>query len=291
MGKAEMMDPEICQTIYLYQRKLREKVYDKIAKSKEVVRQTFKRFGPDKTAIAWSGGKDSTTMLWIIRQVCLEDSIKLPKVISIEEGDSFPEMLEHISRVTKEWSLNQEFVCNTDVLNAAKHTLKALIRVKDLNDRNRAELQRIGFAKEEFIFEPESPECNHLMKTVPVNEFIERNNVSAIFTAIRWDEHPSRRGDDYFTLVKGGYLQPEHWRIEPILHFLERDIWNTIFAFSIPFCSLYAQGYRSLGVKSTTKKFSDVPAWLQDLERTDERGGRFQEKEKVMERLRKLGYM
>jgi len=34
-----------------------------------------------------------------------------------------------------------------------------------------------------------------------------------------------------------------------------------------------------------------VPAWQQDLENTIERGGRRQDKEKAMDRLRKLGYM
>ncbi|GAG70865.1 unnamed protein product, partial [marine sediment metagenome] len=34
-----------------------------------------------------------------------------------------------------------------------------------------------------------------------------------------------------------------------------------------------------------------VPVWEQDLENTIERGGRRQDKEKSMDRLRKLGYM
>jgi len=268
-----------------------ESVRKNVEKSKEVVREAFKKFSPNKLAIAWSGGKDSTTSLWIIRQVCLEDGLELPKVVSIEEGDSFPEIIEFINKWKKEWNLDHEFVANTDVLEAAGHKLGSIVKVKDLNERNRAELERIGFTEEEFVFEPESFVCNHLMKTVPINQFIERNGIKGLFVAIRWDEQQARKRDDYFTKRDGGYLQPEHWRIAPILHFTERDIWNTIFEFNIPYCSLYKLGYRSLGVKSTTKKFSDLPAWEQDLEHTDERGGRFQDKEKAMDRLRALGYM
>ncbi|GAH62169.1 unnamed protein product, partial [marine sediment metagenome] len=44
-----------------------------VEKSKEVVREAFKRFSVDELAITWTGGKDSTTTLWIIRQLCQED--------------------------------------------------------------------------------------------------------------------------------------------------------------------------------------------------------------------------
>jgi phosphoadenosine phosphosulfate reductase len=79
--------------------------------------------------------------------------------------------------------------------------------------------------------------------------------------------------------------------VHPILHFKERDIWNTIHKNEIPFCSLYYQGYRSLGAKGSTSKASDIPAWEQDLDNTPERVGRSQEKEDIMEKLRDLGYM
>ena len=46
-----------------------------------------------------------------------------------------------------------------------------------------------------------------------------------------------------------------------------------------------------MGAKTTTVKASDIPAWNQDLENTEERGGRRQDKEKAMERMRKVGYM
>ena len=85
---------------------------------------------------------------------------------------------------------------------------------------------------------------------------------------------------------------PAHTRISAILDFTERDIWDNTRLNNIPYCSLYEIGYRSLGARTTSSPAAvGVPAWEQDIENTPERGGRRQDKEEAMERLRKLGYM
>jgi phosphoadenosine phosphosulfate reductase len=260
--------------------------------SKGIVRQAFERFKPEELGITWTGGKDSTLTLWIIRQVCEEKKLPLPKTMIIGEGDEFLEIEEFVERIKKEWNVPLEVCRNEDVLKAAHYKLNAPVKVRDLNDRNRAELERIGFDEEEFPFEAESYVGNHLMKTVVFNEFLERNKIKGIFQGLRWDEHPARFNDEYFEYKEGGYLMPEHTRIRPILHFTEKDLWDTYAAFKIPYCSLYEKGYRSLGAKTTSLiSMEGVPAWKQDLENTEERAGRRQDKEKAMERMRKLGYM
>jgi phosphoadenosine phosphosulfate reductase len=260
--------------------------------SKEVVRQAFDKFTPKELGATWTGGKDSTLTLWIIRQVCQEKGFSLPQTMIIGEGDEFEEIDQFVEKMRKEWSVPLERCRNEDVLKAANYSLNAPIQVKDLNERNRAELERIGFEAEEFPFEAESYAGNHLMKTVVFNEFLDRHKIKGIFQGLRWDEHPARFDDEYFEFKKGDYLAPEHTRIRPILHFTEKDLWDTYIAFKIPYCMLYERGYRSLGAKTTSRiSVEGIPAWEQDLENTEERGGRRQDKEKAMERMRKLGYM
>jgi len=260
--------------------------------SKEIVRQAFDKFKIDELGITWTGGKDSGLGLWIIRQVCLGKGVPLPKTIIIGEGDEFEVIEQFVEKIKKEWNVPLEVSRNEDVLKTANYALNALVKVKDLNERNRAELSRIGFDEEEFPFEAESYVGNHLMKTVVFNEFLERNKIKGIFQGLRWDEHPARFNDDYFEYKEGGFLVPEHTRVRPILHFTEKDLWDTYAAFNIPYCELYEQGYRSLGAKTTSQiSIEGVPAWEQDLENTEERAGRRQDKEKAMERMRKLGYM
>jgi len=277
-------------------RKISEKRERQCAKlieiSKDIVRQAFDRFKPEDLGITWTGGKDSGLTLWIIRQICLEKGVPLPKTMIIGEGDEFKEIEQFVERIKMEWNVPLEFCRNEDVLKAANYTLNAFVKVEDLNERNRAELKRIGFDEEEFPFEAESYAGNHLMKTVVLNQFLERNGIKGIFQGLRWDEHPARFNDEYFENKEGGDLVPEHTRIRPILHFTEKDLWDTYAAFKIPYCVLYERGYRSLGAKTTSLiSVEGVLAWEQDLENTEERAGRRQDKEKAMERMRKLGYM
>jgi len=260
--------------------------------SKAVVREAFDKFKPDEIGITWTGGKDSGLGLWIIRQVCEERGIPIPKTMIIGEGDEFTEIEEFVERISKEWKVPLEVCRNEDVLMAANYTLGAPVRVKVLNERNQAELKRIDFAEDEFPFEAESYCGNHLMKTVVFNQWLERNKIKAVFQGLRWDEHPARFDDPYFEPKEAAHLIPEHTRIKPILHFTEKDLWDTYAAFNIPYCVLYEEGYRSLGAKTTSEIYEEgVPAWEQDLENTEERAKRRQDKEQAMDRLRKLGYM
>jgi phosphoadenosine phosphosulfate reductase len=260
--------------------------------SKEIVSQAFDKFKIDELGITWTGGKDSGLTLWTIKQVCQEKGIPIPKTMIIGEGDEFEEIEQFVERIEKEWNVPLEICRNEDVLKAANNTLNTFIEVKALNERNRLELQRIGFENDEFPFEAESYVGNHLMKTVVFNQFLERNKIKGIFQGLRWDEHPARFNDEYFEHKEGGYLAPEHTRIRPILHFTEKDLWDTYAAFNIPYCILYERGYRSLGARTTSQiSMEGVPAWEQDLENTEERAGRRQDKEKAMKEMRRLGYM
>ncbi len=194
--------------------------------------------------------------------------------------------MDLVNIISEKWNVEVTIVKNTDVSDKAQN-VGDIIQVADLNLRNRKEIEKIGFTDDSFNFEPESFVGNHLMKTVAMNLFLEENKVKAISTAIRWDEQEARISEDYFSTR----TNPDHTRVHPILHLEERDIWDTIHHNNIPFCSLYYQGYRSLGAKGSTTKISDIPAWEQDLENTVERVGRGQDKEKIMGQLRSLGYM
>lgn len=269
-----------------------EELKEKIKKSKDIFRQAYERFDAKDMRLIWSGGKDSTLTTWICKQFCRENGLPMPRAFTIDEGDVFEEVDEFLHKWSKKWGVELDWGRNEDVLKAANYTLDAEVNVKDLNERNRKEIERIGLNIEQFPFEAESYIGNHLMKTVVFNIYLAENNVKAVFQGLRWDEQPARKNDAYMEDAEAQDLVPGHTRFRPILHWQERALWDATRYFGIPYCSLYERGYRSLGAKTTSLIAAEgVPAWEQDLENTEERAGRRQDKEKTMARLRQLGYM
>ncbi len=237
--------------------------------------------------LCWTGGKDSTLILWFTRKACLEQGLPMPSLLFIDELNVFPETRAFQYQVCKLWNLELEIICN-ESLAAQNPECGKVIPLANLDDHNRNALQEAGHCGAELIFEPDSPVCNHLLKTVPLRRFILERKPEGVITALRWDEHPARADE---TPVSPR-TAPPHVRLHPLLHFTERDIWGAIHKHDVPYCDLYRQGYRSLGAKSATAPVEPgVPAWEQDLDHTRERQGRGSEKEQAMEQLRSLGYM
>jgi phosphoadenosine phosphosulfate reductase len=258
----------------------------KITYAEKIINKALNKFSHSKSAIAWTGGKDSTLMLWLIKKVASEKNYPLPKIMFVDEGDVFPEIKKFVKKITKEWNLDFSVAHNSDVSSKAKK-IGDVIKVRELNSTNRKEIRRLGFKEKEFPFKPESLIGNHLMKTVATISWLKENHIKALFVGVRWDEQEARSEDNFQRKLNN----PSHYRIEPILHFTEEDIWKCIHKYKIPYVSLYKKGYRSLGAKSTTQKAGNKPAWKQDLINTKERQGRQQDKEAIMARLRALGYM
>ncbi len=260
---------------------------ERIRKSHEVVAEAYERFPIENMRVAFTGGKDSTLLTWLVHTYAQKAGKPTPRLMFINEGSIFDEIHEFKNRLAHEWGLTLDEVQNDNVIAVSGGVIGRPVRVADLDDGNRQEVARLGYMEETFPFEPESYVGNHLMKTVAMNRYLAHEQVAAVFVGIRHDEQSARANETYFSPRQ----EPAHTRVHPLLHYRESDVWDTIRSKGIPFVTLYEQGYRSLGAKHSTGKTTDVPAWEQDLENTTERQGRRQDKEGIMERLRELGYM
>jgi phosphoadenosine phosphosulfate reductase len=216
---------------------------EKIAKSKSILKEALDRF-EDRIAVAWTGGKDSTTTLHLLKEVG-GGRVPIP-VLNIDTSAKFKEIYEFRDHVAAAWNLD--------------------LRV----ERNEEALKTIQIAANK-------EECCHLLKTLVIAQALEKYGWEALITSTRWDEQPDRARETYFSPREN----PPHWRVQPILHFTEKDVWQYIKTNAVPYCVLYRKGYRSLGCEPCTRRGGAAGP---------ERSGRDQEKEEIMNRLRRMGY-
>ncbi len=116
-------------------------------------------------------------------------------------------------------------------------------------------------------------ECCLVHKVFPLREYIDKNDIKTVFTGIRRDETPARYNELHVS------PRVDHVRINPLLHWTEKDIWEYIDKNNIIMCGMYERGYRSIGCKRCTKKSTASEK---------ERAGRKQDG--VMKSLRDAGY-
>lgn len=258
--------------------------------AKIVVKDALSRF--KRPFVVWSAGKDSMVVLHLVKIVTEKENMPMPPTLFIDHGQHYEETLEMLDKISKEWNFRVIYARNEDAINHVKNNK---IYLKDLSKENQDEARKIAQEGEimnddygeYFEYSLETSVGNHILKTIAMNDAIKKYRIDALFTGIRWDENPARSWEVFISLREN----PPHVRVHPILPFTERNVWEYTFKYNLPIHPLYYQGYRSIDGKYDSKKTSDKPAWEQDLEHTKERAGRSQDKEGMMEKLRRFGYM
>ena len=277
-----------------------------VKKSEYIIREAKAQF--KNPAMLWSTGKDSTTLLSLVRGAFFGE-VPWP-VIHIDTGKKFPEIYQFRDRIAMEWNLNLVVA------------------------RNEEWIDKVGPEKTSRF------ECCTKLKTEALKQLIAREGYGAILVSIRRDEHGirgkerymsprdknfrwrvyrERRGDkqsdsglealqDVEFSGWGIYVSdfgPEvsHVRVHPLLHWTEEDVWRYVLRENLPVNPLYfsknGKRYRSLGCMPCTQPFESKASTVEEIylevkaTRGMERSGRAQDKEEAyaMERLRSLGYM
>lgn len=253
-----------------------------------IIREAYSQF--KKTALLWSIGKDSTTLLWICRKAFF-GKIPFP-VVHIDTSFKFKEIYEFRNKYAKEWGLDLVISRNEKALREGMSPEKAKL------------------------------ECCNALKTDALKQTLAERGYKAVFLAIRRDEHGIRAKERVYSprtvdfkwnyqdqpaelwdLYKSQVESGQHFRIHPMLHWREIDIWRYIQKERIPSVGLYfakdGKRHRSIGCETcctpVDSKADTVRKVIRELETTDvaERSGRAQDKENAytMQKLRSLGYM
>lgn len=255
-----------------------------------IIREAYANFR-DSLALLWSMGKDSTAVLHLARKAFL-GTVPIP-VIHIDTTFKFKEIYEFRDRYAREWGLNLIIARNEEAL-------------------------RGKMSPEQGRFE-----CCNALKTDALKQVMLRYGFKALLLAIRRDEHSIRAKERYFSVrdqefkweyqdqpleVWAEYFKTQagtgtHFRIHPLLHWQEWDVWRYVRRERLPVVPLYfsrnGKRYRSIGCQCCCQPVSSraatVSAVVKELKETSvaERSGRAQDKEREfnMQKLRSLGYM
>ena len=253
-----------------------------------IIREAYREFR--KVAMLWSIGKDSTTLLWLIRKAFF-GKVPFP-IIHLDTSYKFKEIYSFRDRYAREWNLNLIVAKNQEALNR-------------------------GVSPEKGKFE-----CCTELKTNNLKKAIAKYRFKALYLGIRRDEHGIRAKERIFSprdenfewnykeqppelwsQYKTEAKEEEHLRIHPLLGWREIDVWEYIRKEKIPVVSLYfakaGKRYRSIGCETCCSPVASdadtIDRIVEELKtsQVSERSGRAQDKESayMMQKLRSLGYM
>lgn len=294
---------------------------DKLEKAVSVTKAALETY--ENPAIMWTGGKDSTLVLYLVREVVEEFGFEMPPAIFIDHYQHFEATHTFIERWADRFDVSLRYARNEDVGRYVEEHGVAPgdeIPIAALNSHNRHHVRELlEYEEESFRFLLDTYVGNHLLKTVALNDALEDGGIDAVFSGVRWDEQEARADETFFSARHDPDVYPPHDRVHPILQFDETAVWEAFWEVvvpdtvegypegyvpagiddlpegvtleDIPVSAKYFSGYRSLGSEVSTDRSDDIPAWKQDLSATTERAGRAQDKEELMQRLRDLGYM
>jgi phosphoadenosine phosphosulfate reductase len=179
----------------------------KLQRSADIIAEAERRFGRDGIAVAWSGGRDSTALLWMVKSIY---SGGFPfRVLVIDTPSISAEQIAFRGRVAKEWNMDRIVVVRAPEAEGAEVLRK-------------------------------TAECCPILNPVVLREDAKKNGIRAVLTGIRWDERPACAGETWFS---GG---EKPLRVNPLLHFMEKDMVKYTGDNAIP-CFEEGQGGRAHG--------------------------------------------
>jgi len=209
-------------------KELRDDIYkpfeDKLTESNKIIENAFKLLKPKELTVSFSGGKDSTAVLHLVRGVD-----RNVKVLFCNTGVEYPETMHFVKKLKDEWNL--------DIIET--HYKKSFWQCAD--EYGFPGMRGLNKDKGGGSF------CVYYLKGVPTRQAIRDNNWKGMFDGVTAAESRTRmfaaknNGSFYFNKQWGIY------RIRPILYWTEEEVWDYLKENNIPHNELYDKGKSRTG--------------------------------------------
>lgn len=201
---------------------------EKLSLTEEVIKHHFEEFKTDKMVVAFSGGKDSTVVLYLLRKIDPE----IPVVFN-NTGVEYPETTEFVNFLEEEWDLN---------------LYRGVPYKKSFWDC----IREYGFPRGKVKAEGGYARCCYYLKERPMQIMIQKYGWKGVYTGLTALESRSRM---FHATRKGVCYHMKKWnvcKIQPILYWSEEEVWKFIQGRKIPYNKIYDKGNDRCGCMPCT---------------------------------------
>lgn len=201
---------------------------EKLRLTDAVIETNLRKFRDD-CVVSWSGGKDSTLVLWFVREIWPDI-----KVVFNDTGVEYPETIQFIKEVAASWKLNLTITKPIKTFWKCAEEYGFPNGSKSNNQENK------------------TPHCCYFLKEKPMKDAIRLYKWKAVFDGVTAVESRIRMfsARDYGTCHFNTKWHIQ--KVRPILYWTEDEVFDFMKREGIPLNPRYSMGARRVGCMTCT---------------------------------------
>jgi phosphoadenosine phosphosulfate reductase len=216
-----------------------------------IINTNLQKFHPKKSVVSFSGGKDSTLLLWIVRNECRNLEID-PNDITIlfnNTGVEYPQTITFVKKICEEWKITNFIETKPE------KTFWQCVKEYGYPSPKSSRTPKKGKKNKR-------PLCCEYLKERPRRKVLK--NFDAVYLGITAIESHLRQikavtnGTCYYAIAD------KIQKIHPLLYFTEPEIWQLTSRFGIPHNQIYDLGVDRCGCMPCTA----YKKWKENLQKS-----------------------